>query len=81
MSDWSESCSVQVTDLIVAGHHHEIAGVDTVMITPAEGTAAYYVLSGTTLQRDIAEGEIISVDDVDGIDGRVLELNQAVQEV
>lgn len=69
------------TDLIVAGHHHEIAGVDPVMITPAEGTAAYYVLSGTTLQRDIAEGEIISVDDVDGIDGRVLELNQAVQEV
>ncbi|MCG7310713.1 hypothetical protein [Brachybacterium sp. ACRRE] len=44
------------TDLVVAGHHHEIDGVDPVMITLTDGVAAYYVLLGTQSTRAIAPG-------------------------
>jgi predicted homoserine dehydrogenase-like protein len=65
------------TQLVVAGHHHEIAGTEPVMIAPKEDVAAYYVLSGTELVRDLEAGEVIALADVAGADPQVLELNQA----
>jgi hypothetical protein len=31
------------------------------------GAAAYYLLGGATLRRDIAAGELIGLDDLDGV--------------
>lgn len=58
------------TALTVAGHHHEIDGVAPVMLggaAHADGAAAYYVLGGATVTRDIAAGELIGIADVAGI--------------
>ena len=59
----------------VRGHHHEIDGVAPVIIdradavTDADDTlaAAYYLLSGARLVRDIAEGELIRIADLTGV--------------
>jgi predicted homoserine dehydrogenase-like protein len=58
------------TRLAVEGHHHEVAGVAPVMLPGSEarrGAAAYYLLGGATLRRDIAAGELIGLDDLDGV--------------
>jgi predicted homoserine dehydrogenase-like protein len=63
------------TTFEVRGHHHEIDGVAPVIIdradavTDADDTlaAAYYLLSGARLARDVAEGELIRLADLDGV--------------
>ena len=51
----------------VEGHHHEIAGVATAIVVRevAAGVAPYYLLSGAVLTRDVAEGELIELADLD----------------
>lgn len=64
------------TALTVAGHHHEIDGLDTAMLPGTEaqlGVAAFYTLGGTVLNRGVAAGELIRAADVDGLDAGVQE--------
>lgn len=65
------------TDLVVAGHHHEIEGTVPALV-PADDAAdervPYYLLGGARLRRPVAEGEPIRFDDVEGIDPALLEL-------
>ncbi|WP_445996317.1 homoserine dehydrogenase [Okibacterium fritillariae] len=59
------------TALTVAGHHHEIAGVAPVLrATPetAPNVAPFYLLGGCTLSRPVAAGELLTIDDLDGVD-------------
>jgi predicted homoserine dehydrogenase-like protein len=57
------------TELRVAGHHHEIAGVAPVLIgtsdVPADA-APFYLLDRTTLIREVVAGELITVADIEG---------------
>jgi predicted homoserine dehydrogenase-like protein len=57
------------TELHVAGHHHEIAGVAPVLLgssAVADDVAPFYLLDRTTLVRPVAAGELITIDDVSG---------------
>lgn len=65
------------TELTVAGHHHEIAGVAPVMVEPEGGTTAYYLLDGARLRRDLPPGHLIGEDDVEGIDALALSLHRS----
>lgn len=63
------------TTFEVRGHHHEIDGVVPVIIDRSDAVAsdddslaaAYYLLSGARLVRDVAEGELIRLSDLSGI--------------
>jgi predicted homoserine dehydrogenase-like protein len=53
------------TTFRVEGHHHEIAGVTPVIIDPDAGEIApYYLLSGATLVRVVAAGELVRLADL-----------------
>jgi predicted homoserine dehydrogenase-like protein len=59
------------TAFAVEGHHHEIAGVDPVLLAAPDaeaGTAAFYLLGGTRLVRDVPAGHLLTFDDVEGVD-------------
>ncbi|TQL46966.1 putative homoserine dehydrogenase-like protein [Homoserinimonas aerilata] len=59
------------TVLSMGGHHHDVAGVNPVLVergTVPVGTAPLYVLSFATTVRDIRAGELIAIDDVSGYD-------------
>ncbi|WP_308797960.1 homoserine dehydrogenase [Agromyces silvae] len=61
----------------VAGHHHEIDGTAPALVAAAEAGAdlvPYYLLDGARLRRDVAAGARIGYDDVEGIDGTLLDL-------
>lgn len=51
----------------VEGHHHHITGLHPRLldIEVAEKYAPFYLLNNVTLKRDLKEGEIVSLDDVD----------------
>lgn len=55
------------TELKVAGHHHDIAGLVPQLLARAEvGTAApYYLLNGAMLRKDVSQGSPITMEDVD----------------
>ncbi|MDD2972998.1 MAG: homoserine dehydrogenase [Lachnospiraceae bacterium] len=55
------------TKLMVTGHHHEIIGLVPELLEKkkVENLAPYYLLNGTTLLRDVKEGEPITLDDVE----------------
>ena len=55
------------TAFSVAGHHHEIAGVSPVMIDPAASVAPYYLLDGARLTRAIPAGEVVRLEDLEGV--------------
>jgi predicted homoserine dehydrogenase-like protein len=68
------------TELRVAGHHHEIAGVAPVLrATPevAADVAPFYLLDRTTIVRPVAAGELVTIDDVDGFGPELWEAFQA----
>jgi predicted homoserine dehydrogenase-like protein len=53
------------TTFRVEGHHHEIAGVDPVIIDPDAGEIApYYLLSGARLVSPVAAGELVRLSDL-----------------
>ena len=57
------------TELRVAGHHHEIAGVAPVLretSTVQADVAPFYLLDRTTLSRPVAAGALITIDDIEG---------------
>ncbi|AXB42867.1 homoserine dehydrogenase [Amycolatopsis albispora] len=56
------------TSFQVTGHHHEINGVAPVMVPPSPGVAPYYLLGGTRLRRAVAAGELVCLDDLEGVD-------------
>lgn len=55
------------TVLKVAGHHHSIDGLvpELLETTNARDAAPFYLLNGTTLKKDIKEGEPVTLNDVD----------------
>ncbi|MGC7100918.1 homoserine dehydrogenase [Amycolatopsis lurida] len=55
------------TPFQVTGHHHEINGVEPVMVAPSAGIAPYYLLGGARLGRAVAAGELVRLDDLDGV--------------
>jgi predicted homoserine dehydrogenase-like protein len=68
------------TELRVAGHHHEIAGVAPVLRASgdvAADVAPFYLLDRTILVRDVAAGELITVADVAGHGDELWEAFQA----
>jgi len=62
------------TELAVAGHHHEIAGVAPVMIASDHAASPFYLLDGARLVRPVAHGDLIGLEDVDGVDAGALAL-------
>lgn len=62
------------TELAVAGHHHEIAGVAPVMIAADPDASPFYLLDGARLVRPVAHGDLIGLEDVDGVDAGALAL-------
>lgn len=62
------------TELAVAGHHHEIAGVAPVMIAAEPAASPFYLLDGARLVRPVAQGELIGFEDVDGVNAGALSL-------
>ena len=61
------------TVLTMGGHHHDVAGVQPVLVERGDAPAApLYVLSFATTVRDIAAGELIAIDDVSGYDENLL---------
>lgn len=62
------------TELAVAGHHHEIAGVAPVMIAADPAASPFYLLDGARLVRPVAHGDLIGLEDVDGVDAGALAL-------
>jgi predicted homoserine dehydrogenase-like protein len=68
------------TRFTVQGHHHEIAGVAPVFVDrevaeDGEGraeVAPYYLLSGAALLRDVAQGELIALADLEGMPAAAL---------
>ncbi|NQW91198.1 homoserine dehydrogenase [Curtobacterium sp. VKM Ac-2861] len=55
----------------VAGHHHEVAGIDPVLLSDDDapaGTAPFYLLGGARLVRDVPAGHLLTFDDLTGID-------------
>lgn len=64
------------TRLVVAGHHHEIAGVAPSLLPTADaaGLAPFYLLGGAQLVRDVAVGQPIRLTDVDGVDPELMQL-------
>lgn len=62
------------TELAVAGHHHEIAGVAPVMIASEPAASPFYLLDGARLVRPVAHGDLIGLEDVDGVDAGALAL-------
>ncbi|MFF1251953.1 homoserine dehydrogenase [Pseudarthrobacter sp. NPDC058329] len=62
------------TGLAVAGHHHEIAGVAPVMIASQREAFPFYLLDGARLTRPVAQGDLIGLEDVDGVDAGALAL-------
>lgn len=65
------------TELRVAGHHHEIAYVNPVMIGPDPEVTAYYLLDGARLRHDVPAGHLLGEADVEGIDATTLALHRA----
>lgn len=64
------------TRLLVAGHHHEIAGCEPVFVEASasrEGACPFYLLDGARACRDIRPGDILRLDDVEGVDPEVLD--------
>ena len=62
------------TELAVAGHHHEIAGVAPVMIATEPAASPFYLLDGARLVGPVAHGDLIGLEDVDGVDAGALAL-------
>lgn len=55
----------------VAGHHHEVEGIDPVLLSDADapaGTAPFYLLGGARLVRDVPADHLLSFDDLAGVD-------------
>lgn len=55
----------------VAGHHHEVAGIDPVLLSDEAapvGTAPFYLLGGARLVRDVPAGHLLTFDDLTGVD-------------
>ncbi|MBN9733513.1 MULTISPECIES: SAF domain protein [unclassified Pseudonocardia] len=67
------------TEFTVTGHHHEIAGVAPVMVTAEPGTAPYYLLAGTRLNRAVPAGELVRADDLDGADPGALAAHRVAE--
>lgn len=62
--------------LRVEGHHHEIAGCEPVFVStqasPAEA-CPFYLLDGARTRRDVEPGEVLRLDDVEGVDAELLD--------
>jgi predicted homoserine dehydrogenase-like protein len=52
------------TTFRVEGHHHEIAGVAPVIVTPDDEIAPYYLLSGARLVSDVEAGALVRLADL-----------------
>jgi predicted homoserine dehydrogenase-like protein len=52
------------TTFRVEGHHHEIAGVAPVIVTPDDEIAPYYLLSGARLASDVEAGALVRLADL-----------------
>lgn len=61
------------TVLHMGGHHHEIDGVEPVLVRPTEDTAPFYLAAHTTLARDVKAGELITFADLENPDADLLE--------
>ncbi|WP_097231313.1 homoserine dehydrogenase [Streptomyces zhaozhouensis] len=63
------------TTLTLHGHHHEVTGVAPVLHAvdevPAD-TAPFYLAAGSRLARDVAEGTLLTLDDLDRPDPELL---------
>lgn len=55
------------TTFAVAGHHHEIDGVSPVITGPEDSVSPYYLLDGARLVRPVAAGELVRLEDLEGI--------------
>ncbi|GAA1488084.1 SAF domain-containing protein [Brachybacterium sacelli] len=62
--------------LAVRGHHHEIDGAAPVMLGVSTEAAAYYLLDGARLVRDVPAGELIRESDVEGLDPLARDLHR-----
>ena len=63
------------TVLAMGGHHHDVEGVDPVLVRRGEVAAdvlPLYVASFATATRDIAAGELLTVDNLTGLDAGLL---------
>ncbi|MDT0445526.1 homoserine dehydrogenase [Streptomyces johnsoniae] len=63
------------TVLAMGGHHHEVTGVDPVLLTAAdapEDTAPFYLAAHATLRRDVPAGQLLTLADLDGHDRDLL---------
>lgn len=67
------------TGFRVAGHHHEIDGVAPVLVTAAPGVAPYYLLDRARLVRPVAAGELVRVEDLDGVDEGALAAHRVAE--
>ncbi|AOS63473.1 SAF domain-containing protein [Actinoalloteichus hymeniacidonis] len=63
------------TVLTMGGHHHDVDGVQAVLLPAAQApddTAPLYLAAGATLARDVVAGELITLDDLTGHDEDLL---------
>ena len=69
---WRAGEVLEITD----HHHHEVAGLDPMLIDAAPATAAnpapYYMAAGRPLTRDVPAGSAVTVDMIDPPDGSAL---------
>jgi len=64
------------TTLHMGGHHHDVEGVQAVLVDAATldvDAAPLYLAAHATLARDVAAGDLLSVADLDGHDPALLE--------
>ncbi|MCK1795153.1 homoserine dehydrogenase [Streptomyces sp. XM4193] len=68
------------TELTLYGHHHEVRGVAPVLCdadaVPADA-APFYLVAGSTTAREIADGSLITLDDLADVDPELLAAWQA----
>jgi predicted homoserine dehydrogenase-like protein len=69
-----------VTVLTMGGHHHDVTGVQAVLVTreaaPAD-VAPLYLAAHATLARDVKAGQLLAIDDLQGHDAELLAAWQA----
>jgi predicted homoserine dehydrogenase-like protein len=59
------------TRLTMGGHHHDVTGVQAVLLPRADSpddAAPLYLIAHATARRDIHEGALLVLDDIEGYD-------------
>lgn len=68
------------TTLHMGGHHHDVTGVQAVLVTPdavPQNVAPLYLAAHATLARDVKAGALLTIDDIAGYDEELLAAWQA----